>query len=118
MGLERDLRHVRDQTANRITIGADRKILVREHVLQLHPVDDGEHALEQGLRNLEADEIVVLLRGVPILRNLHGVEAELCFQVRRPVLRVRYGPAVLRNQLRILDGDGLVDCRVPTMSDV
>ena len=61
---------------------------------------------------MESDEIVVLLRGITILRHLHRVEPELGFQVRGLVLGIADGLAKLRPQLRILDRDRLVDRRV------
>jgi hypothetical protein len=56
---------------------------------------------------------MVLLRGVTILRNLHHVEPELGFQVRRFVVRVSNRLAIFRTQLRILDGHRLIHRRVP-----
>ena len=88
MGLQRDLGHFRDQPADGETIGTDREILVRKHIFQLHSVHDGKDPLQQGLGHLESDEIVVLLRGVTILRDLHRVESELCFQMCGLVLRI------------------------------
>src|ERR1035437_579963 len=55
---------------------------------------------------------MILLRRITILRDLHRVEAELRFQVRRLVLRIPDRLAKLRPQLRIVDGDGPVDGRV------
>ncbi len=61
---------------------------------------------------MESNEIVVLLRRITILRDLHRIEAELCFQVCRPVLGIPNRLAIFRPQLRVLDRDGRVDCRV------
>jgi hypothetical protein len=43
----------------------------------------------QRLGHLETDEIMVLLRGITIFRNLDGVEPEFCFQVSRLALAYR-----------------------------
>jgi hypothetical protein len=112
VGLQCDLGHLWNQPADRVTIRADRQILVSEHVFQLHPVPDGKDPLQQGLRHLEPDEVVVVLRRITILRNLYHVESELRFQMGCLVLRITDRLAKLRSQLGILDGDCLVDCRV------
>ena len=59
-----------------------------KHIFQLHSVHHGENPLQQGFGHLESDEIVVLLRRITILRDLHGVEPGLYFQMRRLVLGV------------------------------
>ena len=41
-----------------------------KHVFQFHSVDDRKGPLQQGLGHLESDEVVVLLRGITILRDL------------------------------------------------
>ena len=112
MGLQRDLGHLRNQPADRETIRADGQILVGKHVFQFHSVDHGKDPLQQGLGHLESDEIVVLLRRVTILRHLRHVEPELSFQMCGLVLGIADRLAKLRAQLRILDGDRLVDRRV------
>src|SRR5713226_9456025 len=83
-----------------------------QHVLQLHSVNDRESPLQQGLRHLESDEIVILLRRITILRHLHHVKSELRLQMRSVVFRVPDGITVLRSQLGILYGNSLVDGRM------
>ena len=73
-----------------------------EHILQLHSVHNREGPLQKGLGNLEANKVVILLRGVAVLRDLHGVETKLGFQVSGLILRIAYGFAILRPQFRIL----------------
>src|SRR4029077_5976120 len=60
----------------------------------------------------ESDEVVILLRRITILRHLYHVESELSLQVRGMILRVPDGISVFGAQLRVLDGNGLVDSRV------
>jgi len=72
----------------------------------------GESPLQQRLGHLEPDEIVILLRRVAILGHLHRVEPEFRLQMRGVVLRVPNGIAEFGPQLRILDGNGLVDGRM------
>jgi hypothetical protein len=86
MRLQRDLGHLGDQPADRKAVRANRQVLMRERVLQLDSIHDGEYPLQERLGNLEADKIVILLRGV--LRALNGVETEFCLQVRCLVLRI------------------------------
>ena len=112
MRLKRDLGHLRNQPADGETIGANRQVLVRQHVLQLQPIDNWKDPLQQRLRDLESDEIVVLLRRITILRHLQRVESKLRLQVRRFVLRIANGDAIFRSQLWIADRDCLVDRRV------
>ena len=108
VGLQRDLRHSWDQAADRETIRTHRKILVKlSTVFQPHSVNHGEGAFEQRFGDLESDEIVVLLRSITILGDLHGIEAELDLQVGCLILRITNRLAKLRPQLWILDGDGL-----------
>src|SRR5512146_2366304 len=83
-----------------------------EYIFQLHSVYNWKDPFQQGLGHLKSDEIVVLLRGVAILRDLNRIETKLRLQVRRFVLSIAYRLAKFRPQLRILDGNGLVDCRV------
>ena len=109
MSLQRDLGHPRNHPADREAVRTHRHILVGQHVFQLHSVDDGKDPFQQGLGHLESDEVVVLLRGIAIFRDLHGIKAELRFQVRGLVLGIPDGLAILRSQLRIFDGDRLVD---------
>lgn len=52
---------------------------------------------------------MILLRGITILRDLRRVKTELCFQMRRLIVGIKDGLAILRPQLRIFDGDGLID---------
>ena len=61
---------------------------MRKHVFQLHSVYNGKDPLQKGLGHLESNEIVVLLRGITILRDLDCVEPKFCFQVRRFILRI------------------------------
>jgi hypothetical protein len=82
---------------------------VGQHVFQLHSIHDGEDPFQQGFGHLKADEIVVLLRSVPILRDLDSVEAEFCFQVSRLVLGIADGLAIFRAEFGILDGDCLIN---------
>src|SRR6266853_223005 len=70
------------------------------------------HSLQQRLGHLEADEIVILLGRVAILRDLHHVESEFCLQMRGVVLRIPDEIAVFRPQFGVLDGNGLVDGRM------
>src|ERR1700730_3614281 len=83
-----------------------------QHVFELHAVNDRKCPLQQRLGGPESDEIVILLRRITILRHLHHVESELRLQMRGVILRVSDGIAVLRAQLGILDGNGLVDGRM------
>jgi hypothetical protein len=50
---------------------------MREHVLQLDSIHDRKYPVQERLGNLEADKVVILLRGVAVLRDLNGVETEL-----------------------------------------
>jgi len=70
------------------------------------------HSLQQRLGHLEADEIVILLGRVAILRDLHYVESEFCLQMCGVVLRIPDEIAVFRPQFGVLDGNGLVDGRM------
>jgi hypothetical protein len=80
MGLQGDLGHLRNQPADSETIRTHRQILMGKHVFQLHSVHHGKDPLQQGLGHFESDEIVVLLRGVTILRDLHRVEPDSVFK--------------------------------------
>src|SRR5579859_429420 len=94
---------------NRLT---DREILVRQHIFQFHSIYNWKGPLEQWFGDLEPDEIVVLLRRIAILGDLHHVESKLRFQMCGFVLRVPYGVTKSRSQLGIFDCDSLVDRRV------
>ena len=88
MGLQRDPGHFRDQLADRVTIRADRQVLAGQHVFQLHSVYDRKYPFQQGLGYLKSNELVILLRGVTILLDLHRVKPKLCFQMRCLVLGI------------------------------
>ncbi len=112
MRSQRDFGHFRDHPADREAVRADRQVLMCQHILQFHSVNDRESPLQKRLRHLKPDEIVILLRGIAILRHLHHVESELRLQMRGVVLRVPDGIAVLGAQLRILDRNSAIDRRM------
>ena len=96
MRLQRDLGHLRDEPADRKAVRANRQVLMREHILQLDSIHHGEYPLQQRLGNLEANEVVILLRGVAVLRDLNGVETEFGLEVRCLVLSISYRLTKLR----------------------
>jgi hypothetical protein len=55
---------------------------------------------------------VVLFGGITALRHLHHVEPEFRSEMRRAVLCVLDGVAVLRPQLRVFNRDTQVDSRM------
>ena len=112
MHLERHLGHLWNHPAGKETIGSNRQVFVRQHVLQLQPVNHQEDPFQQWFRDLETYEVVVLLRRIAILCDLQGVESELRLQMRRGVLGIANGVAIFRAQLRIMERDRLVDRRV------
>src|SRR4029077_771255 len=62
--------------------------------------------------DLVSNEVVILLRGITILRHLHHVESELCLAMRSVVFSVPDRITELRPQFGILNGNGLVDSRM------
>jgi hypothetical protein len=88
MSFQRDLGHFRNQPADCKTIRADCEIGSGENVFKLHSVYDWKDPLKQGFRYFEPDKIVVLLRCITILGNLHHVEPKLYFQMGSLVLRI------------------------------
>src|ERR1700756_5789349 len=112
MGTQRDFGHLRNHAAHGKTVRTDREILVSQDVFQLYAVNDRKGPFQQRFGDLEADEVVILLRGVAILGHLYHVESELGLQMGGVILRVSDRIAVLGSELGILDGNGLVDGRM------
>ncbi len=95
VGGESDFGHVGDEATDGPAVRADGEIFVGENIFQLHSVNDGKGTLEQGLGDLESDEVVVLLWGITTLGDLHHVESELGFEVSGFVFGVGHRVAVL-----------------------
>ena len=85
---------------------------MRQNIFQLDSVNDWKRALEQRLGDLKSDEIVVLLRRVAILGDLHHVESELRLQMRGVVLRVPTELPYFARNLGYLNGNGPVNGRM------
>jgi hypothetical protein len=104
-----DLSHLRNDAADCISIGADREILMRQDIFEPQSIDDGKRAFEKGHGDLKADEIVILMRGISILRHLHHVKAELRLEMRGMIFCVSNGIPVLGAKFRVLEGNGQID---------
>src|SRR6266446_8258203 len=69
-----------------------------------------EGAFQQRPRDLESDEVVIAVGGVPVLGNLHHVKPEFRANVRFGIVRVGDLLAVLLSKIRELDrGDAIDD---------
>ena len=79
-----------------------------KHIFQLQSVHKREDPLPQRFGDLESNEVVILLRGVPVFRDLYRVKSKLCFQMGGLVLRIAYRFAKLRSQFGILNRDRLI----------
>src|ERR1051326_4428256 len=74
--------YVRQQLAHRKSIGSQRQIERPEHVLQTQPISLLHRPIEQFLRDLKPDEIVISLRSIMTASDLQHIEAELGLEMR------------------------------------
>ena len=95
-----DLGHLGNDRADGMPERPEGEVEAGEHVLQFEAVGLDEGALEQLLRHLEADEVVVRLGRVVAAGHLEHVEAELDPQVRRRVVPIGDDLAEFPSQLR------------------
>jgi hypothetical protein len=88
MDLKRHLGHLWNQLAYEIAVGANCQVLMRQNVFQLQSINNWKNSLQQWLRNLKSNEVVVLFGRITIFRHLPGIESKLGLQVRRFVLGI------------------------------
>jgi hypothetical protein len=100
-----------------VAIRTEHAILIREDLLEFQAVGFLKGLLEQWNRNAEADEIVVIVRGVAPARDFQDIEAKFGIDVRKRILFIGDIVAVLFFQLWIQEGNGaLVATRWPSLS--
>src|SRR6202040_3606185 len=75
-GEQSDPGHFRDQRAYAAPVTTDGQVNAAENIFEFHPVGLEECALQQRLGTLEADHVVILVRGIAILGDLNHVESE------------------------------------------
>src|SRR5437879_3167733 len=86
------------------------QVRVYSAILDLLVIRLEEGAFQQRPRDLESDEVVIAVGGVPVLGNLHHVKPEFRANVRFGIVRVGDLLAVLLSKIRELDrGDAIDD---------
>src|SRR5437660_11832007 len=88
-GKQRNSRHLRNEFADTTAIAPDSQVHIPEYILELQVISLKESAFQQRPRDLESDEVVIAVGGVPALGNLHHVRPEFRANVR--VVTVRGG---------------------------
>ena len=111
-GCYSDLCHFRDYAAHAKSVSFNCQVIKPEQLVRLDAVRINEATLKQLLGNLESDEIVVLLRNVASLGDLHDIKAELGFQVGIMVVFVGDDRTIFGAQLGIDGSHPCIDCRV------
>src|SRR6516225_2810625 len=102
--------HFWDYTADAKSVSLNCQIIKPEQFVRLDAVRIKEATLKQRLGNLESDEIVILLRNVALLGDLHDIEAELGFQVGVAVVFVSDYRTIFGAQLGIDGSHPCIDC--------
>src|SRR6266853_5523141 len=90
----RDPGHFRDQCAYAAPVTADGQVNAAENIFEFHTVSLEECTLQQRLGNLEADHVVILVRGIAILGDLNHVETEFGPNVGLGIVAVSNGIAI------------------------
>src|SRR6185369_11060248 len=81
VGSQSDLGHLRYESAYRVAETANRLVHVTEDIRQFQPIGIPERTFQHRLGYFEADEIVIRIRGISLLCNLHDIEAKLGLNV-------------------------------------
>src|SRR5437588_9778052 len=111
-GKQRNSRHLRNEFADTTAIAPDSQVHIPEYILELQVISLEEGAFQQRPRDLESDEVVIAVGGVPVLGNLHHVKPEFRANVRFGIVRVGDLLPVLLSKIRELDrGDAIDDGR-------
>jgi hypothetical protein len=87
-----------------------------KHAIKGQAVGCSERTFQEVLGDTEAEALVVILLGVPVVHDLIHVKAELHLQMGLRVLLVRDLLAESRPELRIGQGNGEVDAGWPAVS--
>src|SRR5271157_1274924 len=95
---------VRDRLTGAMTVSGKGKILVKENIADVEAVGLLESAVEQRLRYLEPDEVVIIVGRIEARRHLNHVEAKLHHNVFLRIIGVGNDVTVLLAYLRIQDG--------------
>src|SRR5690349_5096610 len=102
-GKQRNSRHLRNEFPDATAIAPDSQVHVTKYILELQVVGLKESAFQQRLRDLESNEVVVTIGGVPVLGNLDHVKPEFRANVRFRIVGVGDFFAVLLRQARELN---------------
>src|SRR5437667_10067910 len=81
-GKQRNSRHLRNEFADTTAIAPDSQVHIPEYILELQVISLEEGAFQQRPRDLESDEVVIAVGGVPVLGNLHHVKPAFRANVR------------------------------------
>ena len=95
--------------ANRPSKSPHRQILFGENVRQRNAVSILKRPLQDGLRNFEADEIVIAVGSVAVLRYLRYIETKLGADVGLRIILVGDNVPILLAKLGKFEADSLVD---------
>src|SRR5205085_9958365 len=79
---KRNSRHLGNYAADGVPESTHGQIDIGEYIFQFNAVGGIKSALQDRLRDLKSDEIVICVRGVAILCDLHYIEPELGPDVR------------------------------------
>src|SRR5579859_1069621 len=95
LDLPRNFARFRDGLAHIVTIRGERLVFMLQNRTQIQSVRFLERLVQERLRDLEPDEIVVGVRGVTLLRYFQDVESKLGLHVRQRMIFVGHHVAVL-----------------------
>src|SRR5882762_3809352 len=106
-------RHLWNYYADRSPECLNGKIGIAEHIIQLETISSYKDAVQQLLRNFESYEVVVAVRGIPVLRDLHHVKSEFSADMRLGIIGVSSAVPKFPAQPWKFDDHYPVDGRMP-----